>query len=555
MDYGIYEQEEEGTSTKQTNEAQSLPRQPAAKSKSVDSKPGPTDSSSGGLLSKGVVQPPSPRGDNEDRDRRSGTLRGDQKPRKEWLPKGTSKSDADDRNTFASLTRRNVPSHDALQISVNKGGSRSVKSSAGHNSSSDDLTIQIGGSDTTVGRSNNNDKASGHYKNKDTPKNREQTSNVVGGVVNRRESKFSGSDHNSTKGTRPVTKGYKNKKEHGRSSDSALAAAFADSVAREAGLRDVVSGREIEDRDLHRDLDSLRGDADELRGERDDLLKEVEPYREFLSTVETPRIQLLHDFEVAWDDQFSISAHTRYIWFLVATALVMLLYHSPLREWYLLHVCGASGGSNPLYSSVFEDTKASRQICDELMERIFLWFYRIMLCGGIVCATRVFSYFALRLQHQVRAIDVRDWTVKDFDYDDPRDLRPDSIATVKLKHQRTRLWPFMYRTAHKKFLGVDIGYVVGWMLPGTVYTEKLLWGSFEMIAQLATQSNIPMGCPDNLAWERLNYAARSLSTVNYNRYSVLDKRYVVQDSVFICYALHKHQADERSLLPFPRPPA
>lgn len=129
------------------------------------------------------------------------------------------------------------------------------------------------------------------------------------------------------------------------------------------------------------------------------------------------------------------------------------------------------------------------------------------------------------------------------------DLRPDSSSLLGLRHDPfygiVEVMPVMY------FGDWRINWpLVVWQsfycAPGYLYV------SFEMVAQLATDSTLSLAVSEDVAWLRINAAARGLHTVNYDRYQSLGGINVKQDTIQYVFALYKRMLSE-IVEDFPRP--
>jgi len=170
-----------------------------------------------------------------------------------------------------------------------------------------------------------------------------------------------------------------------------------------------------------------------------------------------------------------------------------------------------------------------------------------------------------------------------YDLED-EDLRPDAINGAVLRHksQYARV-KYTKKKYEKKFLCVAelINHLMynmknelmeictlgntkggppkkyyGWTLD-TVYKQKsaILTVSLEMLTQIATINNISLMNDDTTAFTRLNTAAKSVATVNIDRFKVLKSEYVVQDTVSLAYCFFKIYIRSRRNLDFPSTPA
>jgi len=113
------------------------------------------------------------------------------------------------------------------------------------------------------------------------------------------------------------------------------------------------------------------------------------------------------------------------------------------------------------------------------------------------------------------------------------DRRPDSDALLQRIHADT-LYGVINITASLHLYGAQF----------LVWPADCLWGddlyiSAEMVAQVATISNLALTAEEDTAWLRINTALRSLHTVDYDRYLSLTGVNVKQDTARYCLALYR----------------
>lgn len=123
------------------------------------------------------------------------------------------------------------------------------------------------------------------------------------------------------------------------------------------------------------------------------------------------------------------------------------------------------------------------------------------------------------------------------------DLRADSLAVGTLKH--------------KDALIADVIFSERYRLCGFLQEKEItLTASFETLYQISTTTNLPLMYVDEATvFAKMEYAAKSLQSVNINRYHMARELPVVQHAVLICYALWKSMHEKIARVPFPRAPA
>jgi hypothetical protein len=122
-----------------------------------------------------------------------------------------------------------------------------------------------------------------------------------------------------------------------------------------------------------------------------------------------------------------------------------------------------------------------------------------------------------------------------------RDLRSDANSMLELRHP-----PRYGLVKVRRFLtcwGVDLHVPdFAWAVVGRA--RYVLYVSFEVVAQIATDTNMSLAAGNEVVWNRLNIAARSLHTINLDRFLALSGINVKQDSVLYCHALYKRMLQE-----------
>lgn len=160
----------------------------------------------------------------------------------------------------------------------------------------------------------------------------------------------------------------------------------------------------------------------------------------------------------------------------------------------------------------------------------------LLLCGPVLSGLWVAFFLVVGL-HQNRHYRYGGR----FHHNHLRDLRSDANSMLELRH------PPRYGLVNvRRFLtcwGVDLRVPdFAWAVVGRARYE--LYVSFEVVAQIATDTNMSLAAGNEVVWNRLNIAARSLHTINLDRFLALSGINVKQDSVLYCHALYKRLLQE-----------
>lgn len=125
------------------------------------------------------------------------------------------------------------------------------------------------------------------------------------------------------------------------------------------------------------------------------------------------------------------------------------------------------------------------------------------------------------------------------------DRRADAISSGQLKHSDA-----MYAI-------VDCYQLSGFSFFGTLLDNKHheLTISLELLAQLLISGNIALDSDPDTTWKRLNSFAKSVHSVNIDRYLAVGGQSVVQDTVFVAYGFYEQLIRRQDELPFPKTPA
>lgn len=123
-----------------------------------------------------------------------------------------------------------------------------------------------------------------------------------------------------------------------------------------------------------------------------------------------------------------------------------------------------------------------------------------------------------------------------FHHGHVNDLRPDANALLELRHV-------------PRYGMIEVRRFVDWwgLRPPLADALWLPWGgvcktlyvSFEMVSQLATDTNMSLAVTEEVAWLKMNAASRALHPVNYDRFLSLAGINVKQDTVQYVFALYK----------------
>jgi outer membrane murein-binding lipoprotein Lpp len=116
------------------------------------------------------------------------------------------------------------------------------------------------------------------------------------------------------------------------------------------------------------------------------------------------------------------------------------------------------------------------------------------------------------------------------------DLRADKISLGELKH----LSPDVCSVKYTKRFG------------GVVFHSENIDVSFEMLSQITTADAMSLHGDDVMARDRLYNAAKSLHSVNVDRYGGLVNEFVVQNTVLVAFGQYKSMRGRLDRLPFCR---
>jgi hypothetical protein len=83
--------------------------------------------------------------------------------------------------------------------------------------------------------------------------------------------------------------------------------------------------------------------------------------------------------------------------------------------------------------------------------------------------------------------------------------------------------------------------------------EEFLTVSVELLSQITTAECMSLVCDYETAWQKIYSKARTLQTVNINRYMFSSKRHVVQDTCLLALAMYVEMHEKKSRMPFPKP--
>lgn len=140
----------------------------------------------------------------------------------------------------------------------------------------------------------------------------------------------------------------------------------------------------------------------------------------------------------------------------------------------------------------------------------------------------------------------------------PRDRRPDSLRYADIIHRAPMLMDVHFETNNPSSYFVGDRYVgpgiMQWLVDlGPLFEPKLrvvdMVISLEMLVQISRLKSTSVSTSPQRVYERLELAAATYCTTNYERYGVLDKD-IVQDTVFVAYALAMEKREKRMGIPF-----
>lgn len=137
-----------------------------------------------------------------------------------------------------------------------------------------------------------------------------------------------------------------------------------------------------------------------------------------------------------------------------------------------------------------------------------------------------------------------------FERDAPVPARSDSMSQGELKHMKIYSAIFLY--SHVTFESFLFGLLSGGLVVKTREQEV----SLELFSQLTNPRTMPLNAEnDKGVFDSLNYAARSMHSVNIDRYAAVAGLHYYQGSVVLAYAHFREMMEQMSELDFPMSPA
>lgn len=124
------------------------------------------------------------------------------------------------------------------------------------------------------------------------------------------------------------------------------------------------------------------------------------------------------------------------------------------------------------------------------------------------------------------------------------DERADAIALGELKHSKPQLARVECYTINDDWFSRYI-----WLR----WHKTKLIVSLELIAQATTAGTSSLSCTDEVVFQKIVHAIRSMHSVNYSRYAGLLGIDIPQNSIVVAYALHRKMLERLEHMNFPRP--
>lgn len=140
------------------------------------------------------------------------------------------------------------------------------------------------------------------------------------------------------------------------------------------------------------------------------------------------------------------------------------------------------------------------------------------------------------------------------------DMRNDVMSISELKHRAMYAW-----VKYTSLKSAENEFTIKKLLNGSLSLWGFLFGrmdkissielkiSMEMLAQLATADVFTPGLDQATVAARIIQKAKSIGTVNINRYEALYGNNIVQDTIRVCYGLYMQDRELKADLPFYSP--
>nr|QDH90160.1 MAG: hypothetical protein H3RhizoLitter151145_000002 [Riboviria sp.] len=190
-----------------------------------------------------------------------------------------------------------------------------------------------------------------------------------------------------------------------------------------------------------------------------------------------------------------------------------------------------------------------------LLLPIFTSHYWMFLITIIVFALAVI-YMLAYVPTQRKRYSYRFFSWLDPVLEHSKDLRADTSSLTEMRHS-AKYARFIFRDygfnplLHS--MQAFINLVRGKTTKGDWKSSIELIVSVELLAQITTPECMSLVATEEIAWQKIYAKARTLQSVNINRYLSASGVNVVQDTCLLAHALYLQQWESRLIVPFPRP--
>lgn len=311
----------------------------------------------------------------------------------------------------------------------------------------------------------------------------------------------------------------------GHRADVSVARSVAESDSRAAGTIDAA-------REAFAELSQIDLEVAQLRGENTRLADSLAAEQQQHSQLRGSLIKSSSVRDTSRQFQFSLGDRYDPTWGWAKWLLALLWLNAAFFLYFEYHMVYAPRDLDDMFFAYWIIANLI-----VLVSCILLWIiWRIFRC----CITRMCPgyYYDTDLRHyRITGFDPRFF---------PDDLRPDSLALAKLKHQDPILASVEYE--------LDPARGRPYFERKQMHRKITLHISVELFCQLLTPVNFSLTSDDATTWQRMSYQTSNYQNANISRYLAMEKRFIMNDTLLVAYAYSQYYKEQRSGCYFPRTP-